>query len=242
MEPESLITIGEAAMRLGVSRDTLRRWDKSGKLIAIRKNNIRYYLEKSIDNFLSNLNLSKIAFDWASSDKNTELPQLFYCQDSSIFQARLVKMKNVLASNPIFIDILFLLVAVTGEIGSNSFDHNLGNWPDMPGIFFGYDVEKKEIVLADRGRGLLETLKRVKPSLNNHKDALNTAFTEVLSGRSPEDRGNGLKFVKKIILENPMNLFFQSGDYYLKMSGLNFNIDIRKSKDYIRGCIAIIKF
>jgi len=48
MKFESLISIGEAASRIGVSIDTLRRWDKSGKLKAIRKNNIRYYSEKEI--------------------------------------------------------------------------------------------------------------------------------------------------------------------------------------------------
>jgi len=44
-----------------------------------------------------------------------------------------------------------LIVAITGEIGNNSFDHNLGKWPDEPGVFFGYDIAKGTVVLADRG-------------------------------------------------------------------------------------------
>ena len=43
-------------------------------------------------------------------------------------------------------NIVPLIVAVAGEIGNNSFDHNLGKWPDSPGVFFGFDVvvfEKK---------------------------------------------------------------------------------------------------
>jgi len=135
-----------------------------------------------------------------------------------------------------------LIVAIAGEIGNNSFDHNLGNWPDVPGIFFGYDINKKEIVLADRGQGILKTLQRIRPGLNNNKDALNTAFTEVISGRSPEDRGNGLKFVRKVVLENPIDLFFQSGDYYLEIIRQALDLDIKKSKQFIQGCIAIIKF
>ena len=239
MESESLISIGEAAMRLGVSIDTLRRWDKSGKLIAIRKNNIRYYFEKDIDIFLNKL--SAIAFDWAYTKIAIEIPNTFYCKDSFVFQSRLEKMQNALIEKKNFNNILSFLVAIAGEIGNNSFDHNLGNWPDVPGIFFGYDINKKEIVLADRGQGILKTLQRVEPDLNNYRDALQVAFTEVISGRSPEERGNGLKFVRKIILKNPINLFFQSGDYQLEIKQ-NVDIDIKKSKQFIRGCIAIIKF
>lgn len=239
MDSESLISIGEAARRLGVSIDTLRRWDKSGKLPAIRKNNIRYYLKKDIDVFLNEL--SVMAFDWATAEAVTEIPQMFYCQDSSVFQARLAKMQDALIAASVQNSILFLLVAITGEIGNNSFDHNLGNWPDVPGIFFGHDINKKEIVLADRGQGLLKTLQRVKTNLNNYKDALNTAFTESISGRSPENRGNGLKFVRKSVLNNHIDLFYQSGDYKLGINRQD-GMEIKKSKQFIRGCIAIIKF
>ena len=150
-------------------------------------------------------------------------------------------MQNFLIEKNVFNNILSLLVAITGEIGNNSFDHNLGNWPDMPGIFFGYDINKKEIVLADRGQGILKTLQRVVPDLNNCRDALSIAFTEVISGRSPEERGNGLKFVRKIVFKNPIDLFFQSGDCQLEIKQ-NIDIDIEKSKKFIKGCIAIIKF
>ena len=34
---DKLLKISEAAELLGVSIDTLRRWDKSGKLVAIKK-------------------------------------------------------------------------------------------------------------------------------------------------------------------------------------------------------------
>jgi hypothetical protein len=240
MNSESLISIGEVAMRLGVSIDTLRRWDKSGKLPAIRKNNIRYYSEKSIDVFLNEL--SVIAFNWAAAEKSTEIPQMFYCQDSSIFQVRLAKMQENFIEALIPNNILFLLSAITGEIGNNSFDHNLGNWLDVPGIFFGYDINKKEIILADRGQGLLKTLQRVKIGLNSHEEALNVAFTEVISGRFPEERGNGLKFVRKIVLNNAIDLFYQSGDYQLEITRKVPSMEIKKAKQFIRGCIAIIKF
>ena len=94
----------------------------------------------------------------------------------------------------------------------------------------------------DSGEIFLASLSRVRPSLANHEDALQVAFTEMISGRAPEDRGNGLKFVRKVISENPIGLFFQSGDGELKMKGNNPNLDIEKSKTNIQGCLAVIKF
>ncbi|PIQ74425.1 MAG: hypothetical protein COV85_02210, partial [Candidatus Portnoybacteria bacterium CG11_big_fil_rev_8_21_14_0_20_44_10] len=48
---EKLLTITEAAEILGVSVDTLRRWDKSGKLVAIRKEGgtHRYYRQSDLE-------------------------------------------------------------------------------------------------------------------------------------------------------------------------------------------------
>jgi hypothetical protein len=242
MKSEPLVSIGETSKRLNVSIDTLRRWDKSGRLRATRRSpgGNRYYLERDIELFLHQL--FKLAYDWAASPISSEIPSTFYCPNSSIFQVRLIKMQDVLIAMPSMDKILSLLVAVAGEIGNNSFDHNLGNWPDLPGIFFGYDINKKEIVLADRGIGILKTLQRVKPELDSYKDALTVAFTEIISGRSPEDRGNGLKFVRKVIAENPISLLFQSGDAELRMAKETSDLNITSSKQFLRGCIAIVRF
>ncbi len=239
---EKLIPISEAALRVGVSIDTLRRWDESGKLRATRKSpgGTRYYSEKSIEIFLNEL--FQVAYEWATNSEPTEIPSTFYSPDSSTFQSRLIKMQGLLAGIPTAIKILSLLVAITGEIGNNSFDHNLGNWPDKPGIFFGYDVNKGEIVLADRGLGVLKTLQRVRPELSSYKDALQVAFTEMISGRAPEERGNGLKFVRKVVAENPISLQFQSGDAELIIPKESSILNIANSKKFLRGCMALIKF
>lgn len=237
---KELLTIREAAELLSVSIDTLRRWDKSGKLVATRKDRgtHRYYVKEDLELFSSDL--LKLANDWVIS--GGDMPSEFYCSNSAVFQARLFKMQDLLIASGKASKIFSLIVAAAGEIGNNSYDHNLGNWPDVPGIFFGYDINKGIIVLADRGLGVLKTLSRVRPSLANHEDALRVAFTEMISGRAPEDRGNGLKFVRKVISENPIDLFFQSGDGELRMEGNNPNLDIEKSKTNIQGCLAVIKF
>lgn len=235
-----LLTIREAAEFLGVSIDTLRRWDKSGKLVALRKERgiHRYYAKEDLELFSNDL--LKLAKNWALS--GGDMPSEFYCQHSAVFQARLFGMQEALILSKKVKEIFPLIVAIAGEIGNNSYDHNLGNWPDVPGVFFGYDINKGTIVLADRGLGILKTLRRVKQTLGNHQDALLVAFTETISGRAPENRGNGLKFVRKVIAENPIDLFFQSGDAELRMSGNNPELPIEKSEIVIQGCLAIIKF
>ena len=167
---------------------------------------------------------------------------MFYCQTSAVFQSRLTTMQNLMIENTSAKNLFSLLVSVAGEIGNNSFDHNLGQWPDILGIFFGYDLNKKQIVLADRGLGVLETLKRVKPELIGHRQALDVAFTEIISGRAPEKRGNGLKYVREVISENPINLLFQSGDAELKIAGGNQDLIITSMSDNFHGCFALISY
>lgn len=237
---EKLLTIAEAAEILGVSLDTLRRWDKSGKLVAIRKGGgtHRYYREKDLEIFSSNL--MDLALSWI--EKGVEFPASFYCATSSIFNARLTRMENELIKKPGFEKLYSLIVLVAGEIGDNSFAHNLGKWPDMPGIFFGYNLEKKEIVLADRGLGILETLSRVRPELKDHVSAVKVSFTEFISGRAPEKRGNGLKLVREVVLTNPIDLFYISGDAEVKIKSPDKKFNVTRGQYLVRGCLAKINF
>jgi len=208
-----LLTISQAAKLLGVSIQTLRRWDNSGKLSPIGRDTSehRHYLKKDIEDYIKNnikdLGLFKLARNWIMDDLGIEPLSDFYCPDVSIFQARLTRLENELGKIERLSKMFPLISAITGEIGNNSFDHNIGNWPDILGIFFAWNLDKGEIVLADRGQGILSTLKKVKPELTNYQDALRTAFTEIISGRAPEYRGNGLKFVRDVVIENKISLF-----------------------------------
>lgn len=237
---EKLLTITQAAEILGVSIDTLRRWDKSGKLVAIKKEGgvHRFYREKDLEIFSSDI--IKLAHDWAK--EGSELSSSFYCGNSAVFQARLSKMEFLLMKRPGFERLFSIIIAIAGEIGNNSFDHNLGKWPDAPGIFFGYDINKKHIVLADRGLGILETLRQVRPGLQNHTEALKVAFTEILSGRAPEKRGNGLKFVREVTTTQPIDLFFESGDAEVRIKAPDKVFNLTRGQETLRGCFAIIQF
>src|SRR3989344_2324899 len=240
MAEEQFITIGEAAKILGISIDTLRRWDKSGKLkpASVSEAGYRLYSKSQIELFSNDL--FALAKTWASD--GGDIPGEFYCRTRADFQSRLGTLQEQLSRTPELSDIFPLVTAVAGEIGNNSFDHNLGNWPDIPGIFFGYDIQKRNVVLADRGQGILATLKRVKPELDSHEDALYVAFTKVLSGRAPESRGNGLKFVRKIVAENSIGLWFQTGAAELMLHKDSERLNIKPSLKPFRGCLALITF
>ena len=65
MSESKLITIKEAASMLGVTPLTLRNWDKSGKLIALRHplNNYRVYKRLDIDNLINDIGSNKYPVD-----------------------------------------------------------------------------------------------------------------------------------------------------------------------------------
>ncbi len=195
-EKEDLITISEAAELLGVSIMTLRRWDQSNRLSSIRgkkESGYRYYRRRDIEVFLEDL--FGFAKDWVMSD--TEFSKDFYCQNSAVFLARLTRMEKLMMENENTKHLFSLLVSMAGEIGNNSYDHNLGQWPDTPGIFFGYDLNKKQIVLADRGVGILETLKRVKPELKDHKEGPNGGFYRNYFWKKAGDQRQRIKVCQK---------------------------------------------
>lgn len=189
-----------------------------------------------------NNNIKQLAYSWITANPdNVDVVSDYYCQTRDIFQARLSKMIQYLLKNNIAEEDVYIISAIAGEIGNNSFDHNLGNWPDIPGIFFAYDIfnGNVKIYLADRGQGVLRTLKKAKPELKNNAEALQTAFTERISGRTPENRGNGLKFVKENVKSKKMKLIFTSGD---AQAELNNEIEIKRIKEKIKGCLAILKY
>jgi hypothetical protein len=185
--------------------------------------------------------IEKLSWDWVNTNPETaQIESEFYCKTRDVFQARLDKMiRNLIKESKVKEEDIYIVSAMAGEIGNNSFDHNLGKWPDISGIFFSYNFldNKLKIALADRGQGILSTLKKIKPELANDSEALKTAFTERISGRAPEKRGNGLKFVKENIEAKKMHLSFLSGNAQME---LNERMEIKETEKPISGCLAIL--
>jgi len=238
---DKLLSVGEVAKMLGISIDTLRRWDAAGRLSSIRTGprGHRFYRQSDIDQYLQEIDT--IARNWVQDSHPLKPDDDMYCETRDVFQARLEIFESKLARiAPI--ETVSLITAIAGEIGNNSFDHNLGNWPDLPGIFFSYAIRNREVVLADRGQGIFNTLKRVRTELANSGEAMSVAFTETVSGRYPEARGNGLKFVRSIIVNNPFSLYFQTGNAELYLKREDRDLKIQEAKTPISGCFAIINF
>ena len=168
--------------------------------------------------------------------------EILYCPIKPLFEARNSAMEKLL--KPKIGEVYSIISSSAGEIGNNAFDHNLGKWPDIQGLYFNYDFEKRQIVLADRGLGILKTLQYTVPDLSDHKEALYIAFTEVITGRAPEKRGNGLKYVRRNVENGYFKLKFQTGDAELNLNaGETLSWDnIRKTKEEIQGCLAFIEF
>jgi len=226
---------------LKVSIDTLRRWDSKGKLRAIRSSGgHRYYPKDQLESFMSDI--KAITRLWAESQTAPELSPEHYCYTQDIFRARLDRMAFDLDNDSEIKSLTSLIVAVAGEIGNNSFDHNFGNWPDVPGVFFAYDTNKRLIILADRGVGIRATLLRVRPDLKDDITALLVAFTERVSGRSPEQRGNGLKFVNSIATKKPIGVSLQSGAAVAEIARQKGILKISLADRYLRGTLTVITY
>lgn len=184
-------------------------------------------------------NISDIE-QWAIDGDKKYLKDEYYCPTRDVFQARLSGFLERLRKKLSDDNRAFLLTAIVGEIGNNSFDHNLGKWHDTPGVYFGWESDNYLIILADRGQGVLTTIKKVRPRTDTNQEALQIAFTERLSGRSPERRGNGLKFVRQVAQTNNIEISFYSGNALCFINNKEFIIK-STTKD-IPGTLAIIKF
>jgi len=246
LDSNKLIKINEAAKILNVSMQTLRRWDQSGRLKSTRVSTTGYRYYKLSDIQLITNNIFSLAEEWVSKPTAVEPDSQFFCLDGPTFQTRLNHLETALQKIPKLEKDFSLISSTVGEIGNNSFDHNLGSWPDIRGIFFAYDLNKGQIVLADRGQGILTTLKRVRPALMNDSEALLTAFTEKISGRAPENRGNGLKYVKKVLVDIKkdisLKLYFQTGNAFTILDDKTINLKIEQTDTSFRGCLALINF
>ncbi|MCX6124300.1 MAG: hypothetical protein NTV34_06065 [Proteobacteria bacterium] len=156
----------------------------------------------------------KTAFNWYS-ELLTEPPKEQYCQTRDVFEGRLSKLPMFAqTAASITPNESYLMAAVIGELGANCYDHNLGHWRHEPGLLFGYTTNSKQILIwiCDRGRGVHESLSAVHDNIGNPQEALELAFQRKISGRFPEQRGNGLKFVRQVInCEQQRGLWCSSG-------------------------------
>lgn len=185
--------------------------------------------------------MTREAFEWLrSAEPNTLHINDLYCPTRDVFEVRNRRVVKLLIDNKKDESFSYLLSAIIGELGNNSFDHNIANWPNIPGVYFNIDADARFVIIADRGRGVKVTLQNIRPDINNDMEALKVAFTEIISGRSPEQRGNGLKFVKNTIISLGLELKFYSGNALYSLTNKDENFT--QAEDNIHGTAALISF
>lgn len=145
-------------------------------------------------------------FEWVSAPKAGVLAGgEFLNETRDMLTARLPRLRRFTSEGLDATKVLPLVIACAGELGNNAFDHNLGNWRDVPGCWLQAQTVGKQLWLcvADRGQGVLRSLSRTLPQLADDQAALEAAFELQISGRASEKRGNGLKFVRATIEADP---------------------------------------
>lgn len=177
------------------------------------------------DDYLNNIILQ---IENASKNKDKD----FFCSSRDVFQARI--------DSYALQEGRYLESAIIGEIGNNTFDHN---WDfaagHARGTYLNLYEYKNTVILADFGRGIRNSLEKVY-NAKDDTDAVKIAFTEQISGRAPEQRGNGLKFVLENVKKKKWSLYFQSGTGCCIIT--NENVIFKSSNTDIIGCLAILVF
>ncbi len=186
--------------------------------------------------------IEKLAREWMSaSPEQAQVESEYYCPTRDVFEARNNKTPEELINKGVDESLSYFIYSILGELGNNSFDHNLANWPDVIGVFFAmeYNGKNGRAIIADRGLGVLNTLKKAAPELKTDAEALEMAFTKKISSRVLENRGNDLKFVKNNVIENNLFLKFCSGNACV---AINHGMERETGNSVVRGCVAILKF
>jgi len=156
--------------------------------------------------------------------ENSNVQEIVYCRFKDIFNARLDNFVRLFTNFGLDKNQTGLVVALVGELGNNTFDHNLGNWPtDISGCFItaqNYPRQGRlEFVIGDPGIGFLGSLKNKFPELKDDVSAIKCGLAGN-TGWIGVNRGNGLRFVQEWTLGKfSGNVIIHSGAGLVKVGG-----------------------
>lgn len=155
---------------------------------------------------------------------------IFYSETRDQSNARIAKWVFYFQSQKIARHDSILLGAILGELTNNSFDHNLGQWDKSPGCVVGFQIDQNkkilQLAIGDRGQGIISSLQSTVGQKILPQDVLFKAFNERVSGRAPEKRGNGLKFVLKHITEKNNYLLCVTQNHQISSGNSQININV----------------
>lgn len=101
---EDFLTVTEAAEKIGISSDTLRRWDKSGKFPSVRHpiNNYRVYTLEQVNNFVSDLELN---FTYSNNKPQTNFGPFYSTELGDLYNLDVLEFLRSLEPNSV--DLIF---------------------------------------------------------------------------------------------------------------------------------------
>jgi hypothetical protein len=161
--------------------------------------------------------------------------EIFYCQSRDESSARLSSWLNYFSKIGFSKPNLFIVGAIIGELTNNAFDHNLAQWRGLPGCVVAFVKQNSslQIHIADAGQGIVSSLKNSLPDLQP-QEIINQAFEKRISGRHPERRGNGLKFVSGHIIksDNSLKCYSQGVSYQIGKPTFDSGFGAQLPKDF----------
>src|SRR5437870_12644495 len=88
----------------------------------------------------------RTAYQWVTgTGAGASAPAEVLAQTRDVFRSRLERFYRESLTTASSEAESALLTAVVGEIGNNCFDHNLGQWRDVPGCWFGWGREQETL-------------------------------------------------------------------------------------------------
>lgn len=131
----------------------------------------------------------------------------FFSTNRGESAARLMPLYNYCIQKDFDPNLASLITSSAGELTNNAFDHNMGFWKDIAGCGLSWSFENNILTLgvADRGRGIIASLGPVLAPQLSPQNILKISFEQVVTGRKPENRGNGLKYVRRHIESSKLN-------------------------------------
>lgn len=103
---EEFLTIKEAAEKIGVSSDTLRRWDKAGKFSSVRHpiNNYRVYTINQVESLVNDLELN-FTYGGGNNHTSEKLVPFFTTKNGKLYNLDAIEFLKSLASSSV--DLIF---------------------------------------------------------------------------------------------------------------------------------------
>ena len=137
---------------------------------------------------------------------NMNIQEILHCSTRDQFDGRLGRFVSMFQYFGMSENEAKRATSLIGELGNNTFDHNLGNWPtDISGCIIAAqnypNLKRIQVAVGDPGVGFLGSLKAAFPELTNDIEAIKKGLGGN-SGRIGEVRGNGLRIIQSWTIDN----------------------------------------